>query len=90
MCYTLSKMALRILRLHPCGDDSEQVRRYPQEQKILLVYKMVDTCAAGVWLRSYFYLPHGKTNPARNQFCAGSGPVRIGQGVESTMRPFIL
>lgn len=68
---------------------SEQaVRDYRHEQKILPVYKMVDTCAAEFESQTpYFYSTYEFENESiRSEkpsvLVLGSGPIRIGQGVE--------
>ena len=67
---------------------AEQVRRIRQEQKIVPVYKMVDTCAAEFESATpYFYSTYGFENESvksskESVLVLGSGPIRIGQGVE--------
>ena len=67
---------------------TEQVRRIRQEQKIVPVYKMVDTCAAEFESATpYFYSTYGFENESvksskESVLVLGSGPIRIGQGVE--------
>jgi carbamoyl-phosphate synthase large subunit len=66
----------------------EQVRELRQEWNIRPVYKMVDTCAAEFAAVSpYFYSTYEGENEAQplGQAAAlviGSGPIRIGQGIE--------
>lgn len=70
------------------GMTDEQVRRIRQEQKIVPVYKMVDTCAAEFEsVTPYFYSTYGFENESvksskESVLVLGSGPIRIGQGVE--------
>ena len=67
---------------------AEQVRRIRQDQKIVPVYKMVDTCAAEFESATpYFYSTYGFENESvksskESVLVLGSGPIRIGQGVE--------
>lgn len=66
----------------------EQVRRIRHEWHICPVYKMVDTCAAEFDAETpYFYSTYEKENEAeplggRKAVVIGSGPIRIGQGIE--------
>lgn len=66
----------------------EQVRRSRHEWHIRPVYKMVDTCAAEFDAETpYFYSTYEKENEAdalegRKAVVIGSGPIRIGQGIE--------
>jgi carbamoyl-phosphate synthase large subunit len=66
----------------------EQVRRIRQDWNIRPVYKMVDTCAAEFEASTpYFYSSYAKDNEAvplrgRKAVVIGSGPIRIGQGIE--------
>ena len=63
------------------GMTAEQVRRIRQEQKILPVYKMVDTCAAEFGSATpYFYSTYGFENESvksskESVLVLGSGPV---------------
>ncbi|KRM79127.1 carbamoyl-phosphate synthase (glutamine-hydrolyzing), large subunit [Lapidilactobacillus dextrinicus DSM 20335] len=67
---------------------ADQVRQLRQEQQILPVYKMVDTCAAEFASTTpYFYGTYEQENESRvstkpSILVIGSGPIRIGQGVE--------
>lgn len=67
---------------------SEQVRELRKEWQIKPVYKMVDTCAAEFDAETpYFYSAYEKENEAepldgRKALVIGSGPIRIGQGIE--------
>jgi carbamoyl-phosphate synthase large subunit len=66
----------------------EEVRRYRYKQGIRPVYKMVDTCAAEFEATTpYFYSCYETENEAiptkrRKIAVIGSGPIRIGQGIE--------
>ena len=66
----------------------EQVRELRNEWQIKPVYKMVDTCAAEFDAETpYFYSTYEKENEAeplneRKALVIGSGPIRIGQGIE--------
>ena len=66
----------------------EQVRQLRQSWGIKPVYKMVDTCAAEFEAETpYFYSTYERENeaqplPGRKAVVIGSGPIRIGQGIE--------
>ena len=66
----------------------EQVRTLRQAAGIRPVYKMVDTCAAEFQAETpYFYSTYEDENeaaalPGRKALVIGSGPIRIGQGIE--------
>ncbi|UCG84436.1 MAG: carbamoyl-phosphate synthase large subunit, partial [Dehalococcoidia bacterium] len=66
----------------------EQVRELRQSWQIRPVYKMVDTCAAEFDAETpYFYSTYESENeaehiPGRRAVVVGSGPIRIGQGIE--------
>ncbi len=66
----------------------EQVRELRHEWKIRPVYKMVDTCAAEFDAETpYFYSSYEQENEAEamkgnKAVVIGSGPIRIGQGIE--------
>ncbi len=66
----------------------EQVRQLRHELKIRPVYKMVDTCAAEFDAATpYFYSTYEQENealpiPTTKAVVIGSGPIRIGQGIE--------
>lgn len=66
----------------------EQVRQLRQEWQIKPVYKMVDTCAAEFNANTpYFYSTYEQENEAatikdKKAVVIGSGPIRIGQGIE--------
>ena len=66
----------------------EQVRYLRRLWGVLPVYKMVDTCAAEFAAETpYFYSSYEQENeaeavPGRRTVVIGSGPIRIGQGIE--------
>ena len=66
----------------------EQIRTLRREWGILPVYKMVDTCAAEFAAETpYFYSTYEQENEAKadgdpKAVIIGSGPIRIGQGIE--------
>ena len=66
----------------------ERVRRLREEWGIVPVYKTVDTCAAEFdAVTPYFYSSYETENDApptsrRKMLVIGSGPIRIGQGIE--------
>ena len=66
----------------------EQVRQLRHDWNIRPVYKMVDTCAAEFDAATpYFYSTYEQENeavsiPDRKAVVLGSGPIRIGQGIE--------
>ncbi|EHI69524.1 carbamoyl-phosphate synthase, large subunit [Streptococcus ictaluri 707-05] len=68
--------------------DPKNVRQLRLEQNILPVYKMVDTCAAEFESSTpYFYATYEWENESERStkesiIVIGSGPIRIGQGVE--------
>ena len=65
---------------------ADQVRKLRLENKIVPVYKMVDTCAAEFDSETpYFYSTYGWENESiksdkESVLVLGSGPIRIGQG----------
>ncbi len=67
---------------------TEEVRRLRKEWDIVPVYKMVDTCAGEFEAKTpYFYSSYEKENEALplegdKAIVLGSGPIRIGQGIE--------
>ncbi len=67
---------------------AEQVRELRKELGITPVYKMVDTCAGEFEASTpYFYSTYEQENEAlphneRGALVIGSGPIRIGQGIE--------
>lgn len=67
---------------------TDEVFHYRQEENIIPVYKMVDTCAAEFESTTpYFYSTYEKENDViisnrKKILVLGSGPIRIGQGIE--------
>ncbi len=67
---------------------AEQVRQMRKNWELKPVYKMVDTCAAEFDAETpYFYSTYEKENEAlsiteNKAVVIGSGPIRIGQGIE--------
>ena len=56
------------------------------ENRMLPVYRMVDTCHTGAYI-PYFYSSYSGKNDSivtdkKKIFVLGAGPIRIGQGVE--------
>ncbi len=71
------------------GVPAERVRHARAEQGVLPVYKMVDTCAAEFEAATpYFYSCYDREDESRaggdrpRVVVLGSGPIRIGQGIE--------
>lgn len=70
------------------GIPLEEVEAIRQELQIKPVYKMVDTCAGEFGSETpYFYATYEEENesivtPKKSIVVLGSGPIRIGQGVE--------
>ncbi|HEU5423303.1 MAG TPA: carbamoyl-phosphate synthase large subunit, partial [Nitrolancea sp.] len=70
------------------GRDAAAVRALRYETGIVPVYKMVDTCAAEFEaMTPYFYSTYEEEDeapplPGRKALVVGSGPIRIGQGIE--------
>lgn len=68
--------------------DAQHIRQFRKEAAILPVYKMVDTCAGEFASATpYFYSTYEEENESLRSEKAsilvlGSGPIRIGQGVE--------
>ena len=67
---------------------ADEVRKFRTSEKIVPVYKMVDTCAAEFESQTpYFYSTYEFENESvrsnrESVLVLGSGPIRIGQGVE--------
>lgn len=67
---------------------AQRVRTFRKQNKILPVYKMIDTCAAEFASATpYFYSTYDHENESQSTkkpsiLVLGSGPIRIGQGVE--------
>lgn len=71
------------------GISEEEVKKMRYDNGIVAVYKMVDTCAAEFEASTpYYYSVYGgeneaaETNPPKKVLVLGSGPIRIGQGIE--------
>ncbi|EHI74399.1 carbamoyl-phosphate synthase large subunit [Streptococcus criceti] len=70
------------------GMDTEAIRQLRLDNNIIPVYKMVDTCAAEFESATpYFYSTYAFENESiksdkESVIVLGSGPIRIGQGVE--------
>ena len=69
-------------------EDEDQVRDLRKQNHLVPVYKMVDTCAGEFFSQTpYFYSTYDSENESRKNskksvLVVGSGPIRIGQGVE--------
>lgn len=67
---------------------ADDIAKLRHENGIIPVYKMVDTCAAEFESSTpYFYSTYGQENESKasnrkSVLVVGSGPIRIGQGVE--------
>lgn len=71
------------------GKTETEIKELRHEYGIRAVYKMVDTCAAEFEAATpYYYSCYGSENeaadtkPAKKVLVLGSGPIRIGQGIE--------
>lgn len=71
------------------GMPEEVVKKMRYDNGIVAAYKMVDTCAAEFEASTpYYYSVYGseneakETNPPKKVLVLGSGPIRIGQGIE--------
>ena len=71
------------------GKKEEEIKALRHENGIRAVYKMVDTCAAEFAASTpYYYSVYGgecearETKERRKVLVLGSGPIRIGQGIE--------
>lgn len=70
------------------GQEASMVRHMRLKEKIVPVYKMVDTCAAEFEAQTpYYYSTYENENESvpsgkRKVVVIGSGPIRIGQGIE--------
>ena len=73
---------------HLWCESEDDVRSFRKEHGIIPVYKMVDTCAAEFESKTpYFYSTYDAENEShksgkKSVVVIGSGPIRIGQGVE--------
>ena len=71
------------------GKNEEDIKQMRYDNGIVAAYKMVDTCAAEFAAETpYYYSVYGseneaaETKPQKKVLVLGSGPIRIGQGVE--------
>ena len=71
------------------GRDEEEIKQLRYDNGIRAVYKMVDTCAAEFAASTpYYYSVYGgeceakETKGRKKVLVLGSGPIRIGQGIE--------
>ncbi|VVB98825.1 Pyruvate carboxylase subunit A [uncultured archaeon] len=70
------------------GHEAEMIRQMRKKAGIIPVYKMVDTCAAEFEAATpYYYSTYENENESkptdkRKVIILGSGPIRIGQGIE--------
>ena len=70
------------------NETADEVRAFREKHGIIPVYKMVDTCAAEFESKTpYFYSTYDAENEShktgkKSVIVIGSGPIRIGQGVE--------
>lgn len=71
------------------GKTQEEIRAMRYENGITAAFKMVDTCAAEFEANTpYYYSCFGseseavETHPSKKVLVLGSGPIRIGQGIE--------
>nr|MDF9461907.1 carbamoyl-phosphate synthase large subunit [Lactobacillus amylovorus] len=73
---------------HLWCESEDEVRNFRKANGIIPVYKMVDTCAAEFESKTpYFYSTYDTENEShksgkKSVVVIGSGPIRIGQGVE--------
>ena len=71
------------------GKSEEEIKKLRYDNGIVAAYKMVDTCAAEFEANTpYYYSVYGseneavETDPPKKVLVLGSGPIRIGQGIE--------
>ncbi len=71
------------------GKTEDEIKQMRYDNNIVAAYKMVDTCAAEFEAATpYYYSVYGgeneaeETNPEKKVLVLGSGPIRIGQGIE--------
>ena len=71
------------------GKTEDEIKKMRYDNGIIAAYKMVDTCAAEFAAETpYYYSVFGseneaaETKPEKKVLVLGSGPIRIGQGVE--------
>lgn len=71
-----------------CGKNQLDIYRFRKENNIYPVYKMIDTCAGSIPSNvHYYYSTYENQNDSivsdrKKVIVLGSGPIRIGQGVE--------
>lgn len=72
-----------------CGKTEDEIKELRNQYEIVAAYKMVDTCAAEFAASTpYYYSVYGGENEAvqtsdkKKVLVLGSGPIRIGQGIE--------
>ncbi|MDD6504585.1 MAG: carbamoyl-phosphate synthase large subunit [Lachnospiraceae bacterium] len=71
------------------GRSEDEIKKMRYDNGIVAAYKMVDTCAAEFAAETpYYYSVFGseneaaETHPQKKVLVLGSGPIRIGQGIE--------
>ena len=71
------------------GKSVDEIKQMRYDNNIVAAYKMVDTCAAEFEAETpYYYSVYGgedeaiETKPQKKVLVLGSGPIRIGQGIE--------
>lgn len=71
------------------GKSVDEIKQMRYDNDIVAAYKMVDTCAAEFKAATpYYYSVYGgedeaiETKPKKKVLVLGSGPIRIGQGIE--------
>ena len=71
------------------GKSADEIKQMRYDNNIVAAYKMVDTCAAEFEAETpYYYSVYGgedeaiETKPQKKVLVLGSGPIRIGQGIE--------
>ena len=71
------------------GKSADEIKQMRYDNNIVVAYKMVDTCAAEFEAETpYYYSVYGgedeaiETKPQKKVLVLGSGPIRIGQGIE--------
>ncbi|MCX8163539.1 MAG: carbamoyl-phosphate synthase large subunit [Candidatus Micrarchaeota archaeon] len=71
-----------------CSKTEDEIRAFRKKYSILPTYKMVDTCAAEFQAKTpYYYSAYEEENESKPSsrkkiIVLGSGPIRIGQGIE--------
>ena len=71
------------------GKSADEIKQMRYDNNIVAAYKMVDTCAAEFEAETpYYYSVYGgedeaiETKPQKKVLVLGSGPIRIGHGIE--------